>query len=257
MPLLVCTSSTINHSFPILTEPGLVVCTRCVFHNLSCCQKTDIRYDYSDDDVDDLSEGGFSYGGRPAGEGGARASGRGGSRKGPAAAAAAARANNDNDYLSDDEGLYDSDDLDGEGGDGSFDDYYDEDDDDDSFGADSFDEGYSNARASSGRRPPPPSRRGEGGQRRGGGPSRGGRGRGRRGPPAPARMERLKAKLADAQVGLKTKMTGVTHKGAKVMRELKVRPTVENKEYHGCGFLVCWKRFLLIFLFRWDQRPTV
>ncbi|CAM9249081.1 unnamed protein product [Ectocarpus sp. 8 AP-2014] len=181
-------------------------------------------YDYSDDDVDDLSDEEFSYGGRPAGEGGARASGRGGSRKGPAAAAAA-RANND-DYLSDDEGLYDSDDLDGEGGDGSYDDYYDEDDDDnDSFGVDSFDDGYgnSNARASSGRRPPPPppGRRGEGGQRRGGGPSRGGRGRGRRGPPAPARMERLKAKLADAQVGLKTKMTGVTHKGAKVMRELK------------------------------------
>ncbi|CAM9836791.1 unnamed protein product [Ectocarpus sp. 12 AP-2014] len=185
-------------------------------------------YDYSDDDVDDLSEEEFSYGGRPAGEGGARASGRGGSRKGPAAAAAAAaaaRANNDDDYLSDDEGLYDSDDLDGEGGDGSYDDYYDEDDDDnDSFGVDSFDDGYGNgnARAGSGRRPPPPpGRRGEGGQRRGGGPSRGGRGRGRRGPPPPARMERLKAKLADAQVGLKTKMTGVTHKGAKVMRELK------------------------------------
>ncbi|CBN75765.1 conserved unknown protein [Ectocarpus siliculosus] len=183
-------------------------------------------YDYSDDDVDDLSGEEFSYRGRPAGEGGARASGRGGSRKGPAAvgAAAAARANNDDDYLSDDEGLYDSDDdLDGEGGDGSNDDYYDEDedDDDDSFGADSFDDGYSDARASSGRRPPPPVRRGEGGQRRGGGPSRGGRGRGRRGPPPPARMERLKAKLADAQVGLKTKMTGVTHKGAKVMRELK------------------------------------
>lgn len=67
----------------------------------------------------------------------------------------------------------------------------------------------------------PPSRtggRGAGGGRRG---PRGGRA-GRSKPP-PARMEVLKARLFDAQTGLKTKMSSVSHKGAKVIRELKVR----------------------------------
>lgn len=59
---------------------------------------------------------------------------------------------------------------------------------------------------------------GGGGGRRG--PPRGGRG-GRKKPP-PARMELLKARLFDAQTGLKTKMSSVSHKGAKVIRELKV-----------------------------------
>lgn len=112
--------------------------------------------------------------------------------------------NNEDDFGKDgdEEEDYDYSDDSFEGGDGSDDDGY-----------DSYDEGqYGGGRGAS---------KGKQGRPQ---PRRGGRGGGRRRlPPQPARMQQLKARLAGAQEGLKTKMTGVTHKGAKVIRELKVR----------------------------------
>lgn len=107
-------------------------------------------------------------------------------------------------------------------------------DDDEGYGYDydsEEDDGYGNDRRRSG------GGRGRGARGRGGAKGMGGRkgrggARGRK--PKPAAMQRFRDRLVGAQAGLKTKMSGVTHKGAKVIRELKV--------YTIC---VCFQSFLV------------
>ncbi|CAM9489398.1 unnamed protein product [Hapterophycus canaliculatus] len=213
----------------------------------------DSEYDEEYDEEYDLSEEvGPAYRRRATATGGASNARWWGGRKGPAPAKNSKSGfyGGDDDFEGEGSDLYDSEDegeFSDEIGSGSYDDdefhndghQYDE---DDSFGDDLFDYDEDDSGrvygGSDGRRRPQPSSwkgawgGGGGGGGRGAGargkrkegPASGGRAgsrRGRRGPPPPARMEQLKAKLAGAQVELKAKVSGVTHKGAKVMRELK------------------------------------
>lgn len=164
------------------------------------CQRYDSEYD--DDELNDLSEDGH----------------HGGTTRNIGRGAATSDMEEDSSELY---GSQQDDDL--------YEDYQDDGDDyggyseDDEFGDEASSDDEEESYRGRPRQGFPSSGRGRGGGRAGRG---GGRGPPRRGGPRrrppPARMQRLKARLVDAQADLKTKMSGVTHKGAKVMRELKV-----------------------------------